>query len=248
MNKTHSLVDGPTLSKLLAQLSKAMRVSPASPFRLSEEKPLPELSVETNALDTLLCNLNGHVDAARREGELLNVWTIAGIGRNEIRNVSVLAWLFNRNGSHGQGSAFLRAFLSTLKDQLPQSFQEISDQYSVSVETYPLANKETRVDIEIEAENFLIFVEAKIDALEGNFQVPRLKTLVEEKASALRRTPLVIFLCVAREGTASHSDKRVIATWDNVADSIETCLGQGMDCGVYLDRVFRQFAEHMRQF
>jgi hypothetical protein len=42
--------------------------------------------------------------------------------------------------------------------------------YVTATETYPLSNEESRVDIEIVSPEFLIIVEVKVDAPEGEEQ------------------------------------------------------------------------------
>jgi hypothetical protein len=244
-------VDTVKLLRLLTELEREIGSFGEVPSSLSKSvSQSSEHALDAKALKSMLGNLARFIDAAQKSGELVNIWTVAGLGRDELRNVSVLSWLFDRNGSHGQGSIFLRAFLAVLKAQLPASFTVICDQdpYLVSVETHPLADKSTRVDIEIDACNFLIFIEAKIDAIEGIDQVPRLRNLVQQKAKSLRRTPIVIFLCVARNRPARAKKGLVIATWDHVAQSIETCLRQRAGGSSHLKQVFQQFGHHVRQF
>ena len=186
------------------------------------------------------------IDEAVRSGEFLNVWTIAGLSRDELRNVSVLSWLFNCHETHGQRSAFLHAFLRRLK--VPAIFPNIDnlDEYSTFVEKYPLGDKRTRVDIEIDADGFLIFIEAKIDAPEGRDQIPRLVDLAAEKARAFNRPHAVIFLCLERHAAAARRDGVTVATWNDVASSIYSWMQRNAVNGS-LRSLVQQYAFHVSQ-
>ncbi|MDD0823176.1 PD-(D/E)XK nuclease family protein [Mannheimia sp. AT1] len=105
-----------------------------------------------------------------QNGLMLNVWEAANLGRNEVRNSKTLRWFLDRYAKHGQKDLFLSEFLKCL----PEPWCSISiGNYWAIEECCPLGEQTERVDIEIDADNFLLFIEVKIDAFEGEKQLER---------------------------------------------------------------------------
>ena len=46
------------------------------------------------------------IEPARSSGELLNVWSVARVRTDELRNAAILNWLLDINESHGRGARF----------------------------------------------------------------------------------------------------------------------------------------------
>lgn len=133
-------------------------------------------------------------DENRRLGNEINIWKIAQVGDDELKNSSILAWLLNCNGSHGQGDLFLVSFLKLLKRNGNFVFPNISidKPYWTKVESLPFGDQESRIDIEIEGEQFLLFIEVKINAPETNDQLERYINIAKNKAA--NRPWVVVFL------------------------------------------------------
>jgi hypothetical protein len=123
-----------------------------------------------------------------KSGGTINVWEVAGIDTDEVRNCAVLRWLLDCHGSHGQGEAFLRCFLDSLRTaplnkascltRLPQAVQVHAPYRTVSESAYAEGCPDdkipnSRVDIAIENETFLLFIEAKVHAGETGNQIER---------------------------------------------------------------------------
>jgi hypothetical protein len=170
---------------------------------------------------------------ARRQGDLINVWTIAGLSTVELRNASVLAWLFSANGSHGRGASIFQAFMKRLKQyhegQFPIS-SDITDHYFIYKEkTYP-DSTESRVDIVIDGMDFVAFLEVKINAPEGYEQMLKYLLLAEAKARAVgKQDYCAIFLSRERASELSsklspNANHVLTATWADVAGAIEDAV------------------------
>ena len=157
-----------------------------------------------------------------------------------------MAWLLERQGSHGHSSIILRAWLSRLgfivqkNDQGETAF----DTYSVATERYLLSNQESRVDIEIDGSNFFIIVEVKIDAIEGRDQVARYVELAELKAH--ERPFCVIVIAPRKISISSESPYVISTTWRELALTIRSVINPGRRENASLPyHVVIQFANHI---
>lgn len=123
-------------------------------------------------------------------------WEVAELGRKEVRNTSVLAWILDPEGTHGFG----RVPLKTLLELICQTKTDIPEDYTqycrVLVETNPVGDNTNRVDIEIDADNFFLLIEVKIDAKEQQGQIERYCTdaKIRAKLGPKSRPWAVIFL------------------------------------------------------
>ena len=116
---------------------------------------------------------------AMKQGMFVNVWQTAGLKHDEVRNSKVLQWFLNPNGNHGQSDALLKQFITLL----PIEFQNLDTQSSrVIAESCPLGEGTERVDIEVDAQHFLLFIEIKINAYEGQEQLNRYLNIAQRKA------------------------------------------------------------------
>ncbi|WP_180189960.1 PD-(D/E)XK nuclease family protein [Acinetobacter sp. YH01009] len=162
--------------------------------KISLDIPTPEKVISVDHL-----NLSRFFDAykkalflvleAREAGLLLNVWKNSGLGSDEVRNSKVLKWFLDCSGDHGQGNKILLQFLKLLEAPFCD-FQ--SEFYSTIEECCPLGNLESRVDIEIDALEFLLFIEIKIHANESFQQLERYRGIAKKKAAG--RPWLVVYL------------------------------------------------------
>ena len=118
-------------------------------------------------------------DTYRKQGKAVDVWELAGIGRDELRNSAILGWLLNCHGSHGQGDAFLRAFLAQCgydQDSIASmcvhgyrtTVEESNDEYEVGSD-----KQRSRVDIVLEGPAFLLLIEVKVQSGETDNQLER---------------------------------------------------------------------------
>jgi hypothetical protein len=208
-----------------------------------------QIFLRPESLTDFLQQLRPSIDAATRRGDFVNVWTIAGLQRDETRNARVLSWLLDCDGSHGQGKLIFESLLRRLTNiasattapivsPLPS---HIERPYTTRTEIYP--DSENRVDIELDGPDFLAFVEVKIDAPEGQDQIKRYVKLARDKAE--NRPCAVLFLSRDRDQQLSCNDDIVIrATWVDVAMAITDLISESDDL---ISTLLRQFADHVNQ-
>ncbi|WP_229428455.1 PDDEXK-like family protein [Microvirga pudoricolor] len=210
------------------------------------------ISVDHNSLEQFLGVLQGPLNTAKINGAFLDVWRIAGVGQEELRNSAILAWLLDRSETHGQGDLFLKSLLNVISDRLPLGFPQPSDLdmgYNTFLETYPLGNSESRIDIDISGPNFILFVEVKINASERPEQVARYRRLAEEASNG--RSFGVLFLCRSLAGLELSEHDRVVAlTWRDVSACISSYLrdNPATDGNRVLREILRQLAQHFSKF
>jgi hypothetical protein len=205
----------------------------------------PDLNIP--ALRTFMEQLGQGLRHSWESGLFMNVWSIAGVGRSELQNASVAAWLLDATQSHGRGPAFFTGLIDILKEGHPGPFPvdtSLSSTYCVRTEHHPLGDRNNRVDIVVEGNEFVVFIEVKIDAAEGERQIERYLELARAKASLQRgRTYCVIFLSPY---SYEPSDPNVVAaTWSDLAKAIEREIGRPSRFG---DHILWQFARHIRSF
>jgi PD-(D/E)XK nuclease superfamily len=107
-------------------------------------------------------------DALQRQGEFIDIWSVAGLKRDELRHASVLAWFLNPAESHGFKDKIFRAWMQKLRFSEESRLRDPllwMGQYRVTTETYPFSDGSNRIDIEIDGDRFYICIEVKIDAV-----------------------------------------------------------------------------------
>lgn len=203
----------------------------------------PQASVEE--LAQTLNALKAPLQTARGRGDLSDIWSIAGIGHDEVRNSRVLAWLLNPAGSHGFGEAFIRALWQRIRGFELAGF-EMESVLSVTRENYPIASSEHRVDIEIGGADFVVFVEVKVYAGESKVsQVGQYLALARQKAAILhRKNCAVVFLS---EMPLSGVEGILPCRWRDVANSIRTVVNN-VDRTSVAAHLATQFANHITRF
>lgn len=110
----------------------------------------------------------------KKTGFYVNVWKTAGLKRDEVRNNQVLKWFLDCKADHGLENTVLEILLNTLPIEL-----KAPQKYSSYAENYPISDGKNRVDIEIESDELLLFIEIKIDANEGIDQLKDIKKLLK---------------------------------------------------------------------
>lgn len=185
--------------------------------------------------------------AYRQSGAMVNVWRAAGLGHDELRNSQVLAWVLDKFGDHGQGSAILERLVALASDQLVGVSPEIVSQnnYWTRLESLPFGDLASRMDIEIESTAFLIFIEVKVRAPETGNQLERYVDLAIKKAG--KNPWFVIFLTPDGRKPADEKlhNQIVSLSWKQIADLLDLhkTSAQGNS---FTGRIFQQLADHFR--
>lgn len=134
----------------------------------------PTVAVDAQQLSGFMAEMEQPLAALRHGTFTFDPWEVAKLGRNEMRNSAVLAWLLDPHGNHGFGDLPLKALLSAVRERGKTNFPENFTRYCrVNVEKYPTGDATNRVDIEIDADNFFMLIEVKIDADEQKNQIRR---------------------------------------------------------------------------
>lgn len=204
-----------------------------------------------NRLEDFLPSLNLQVDRAKSQGHFVNVWEVAQLRRDELRNASVLAWILNPSASHGRGAAVLNSLLSLLKERHSESFPlslPLHGAYTVTTESCPFSDQSNRIDIAIDGDDFFIFVEVKVDASEGVGQLSRyLDVAAQKSAASAKESYAVVYISrFAKPTLSAKASRLVIATWIDVAQAIRaTILASDERETDIIDLLFKQFAQHI---
>ncbi|WP_454917080.1 PD-(D/E)XK nuclease family protein [Xanthobacter sediminis] len=183
--------------------------------------------------------------AARADDRMTNIWAIAGLKRNEVRTTSVLAWALDHRQDHGFGDAVLRALFERFAEQLPADIQ-LGANYRVRTEYCAFGAQEDRIDIAIEGENYIIFIEAKIDAPEGAQQIERYLRKAKDRAQHTRKSAWCV-LYLSESSPAIQATGVVRILWHDIADAIEVAVKRRPGPESFSSHALQHFATHVRQ-
>ncbi|EKN4809898.1 PD-(D/E)XK nuclease family protein [Yersinia enterocolitica] len=160
-------------------------------LELTREKN-KKININTAELSEFLSQLYEPLKVVQHRSLSFDPWEVAGLGRKEVRNTAVLAWLLDPEGTHGFGRIPLQAFLRAIRHNRNDIPEDYLHYCRVQVETNPTGDNTNRVDIEIDADNFFLLIEVKIDACEQPEQVARYCS--DARLRAMSRPWAVIFL------------------------------------------------------
>lgn len=201
------------------------------------------------ALHSVFAALRTPLAEATAMGAFFNPWTAAGLKRDEVRNAAVLASLLDPHLCPETGPRFLWHMLSNFQSDaghLP-SIQDLRRGYTVRTEDCPLGGGENRVDVTVEGSGFLLFIEVKIDAGEGNLQLGRYDGVLRSKAALLGGRALLVYL--SPRAPASLPPDAVHLTWLDVANAAREA-GRARERGKpsMVETLLLQFATHVMNF
>lgn len=148
-------------------------------------------NIEASQLTEFFSLLSEPLKVVQHRSLSFDPWEVAGLGRKEVRNTAVLSWLLDPEGTHGFGRLPLQAFLRAIRHSRNDIPEDYLHYCRVQVETNPTGENSNRVDIEIDADNFFLLIEVKIDAYEQPEQVARYCS--DAKLRAMSRPWAVIF-------------------------------------------------------
>ncbi len=120
-----------------------------------------------------------------------NIFSILGIQRREIRHSNFLAWMFDPNGSHGIGNAFLRRFLRDISLESPKQGQPSLDIADTSPKTAEIRREWRNIDILVILDKHVICIENKVDSSDHENQLSKYKNVVQ---SQFRKSAVFVYL------------------------------------------------------
>ncbi|MCX5580793.1 PD-(D/E)XK nuclease family protein [Kaistia terrae] len=196
-------------------------------------------------LTTALGNLAPMLGRTRQQGDAVDIWSVAGLGHNEVRNSRVLTWLLDPHGSHGAGDAYLVELWDRISGTTKAGFPMRGIQRVVR-ENYPIGNGEHRIDIEITGAEFVIFLEVKVNAGETKSgQIEQYGKLAKIKADSLgKQHHAVMYLS---ETPPAAPSKCIPLRWKDVARSIQS-VARHREPDALSTRLALLFAAHVSRF
>lgn len=183
----------------------------ARPY-LHPDRPAPPRRVNPTSLGEVLRALRAPLERQRATGRALNVWSAAGLRRDEVRNTAVLAELLRPDRLGSTARAFLAAIIDLARSNAT-GFPQIgtTGAYRVAVEVCPLGQRDNRVDLVIETDHHLLGIEVKIDAVEGPEQLARYASILSHRAMMDGKEPALIFL--SPRSPAHMPERAAHVTW-----------------------------------
>lgn len=216
------VIPNPDLTSSLRQfLDDFAKLQPSQVDQIKTEASPPDYRLLSNWLSSMRLPLNDVQSSAWN----FDPWEVAGLGRDEVRNTSVLAWLLNPRGSHGMGSAVLQHLLSSINKQKNHFPVSEGSFCNVRTEISPNGDISDRLDIEIDTENFYLIIEVKIGATEGYEQLNRYGRLAETQKA--HRPWALIYLTPGKKEAKTgnnYTDSIISFSWDEIAKIIEKSI------------------------
>jgi hypothetical protein len=160
--------------------------------------------------------LKARIDNARISGTWKNsnnnLFRILGCDRNEEVHSNILAWLLDPEESHGLGTQFLSTFMAWV-------FQK---QVSIRMPIEVTKNRQTagdRPDIVIRGYDWLMVLENKVDAAEGETQTLRYSERWKRLAAIQKRDPFFAF--VSPHGSSAKASEFVPVSYGMIREMIQ---------------------------
>nr|WP_230975606.1 PD-(D/E)XK nuclease family protein [Acetobacter garciniae] len=208
------------------------------------EVPVTVPDLSPDRVTALICEIAPLHKQAWEAGLAINIWDVAGLGYNEGRNSAVLAWLLDPRGTHGWGSRVLRDLLhlAHMRHADWPNLEDSLNNISVTSECWPMGSVTDRVDIAIDGDDFVLFIEIKIRAQEGEEQLVRYVKAAEAKRQVTnKRWGLVLYLSSA--APVDPPDEVALINWQDVGDILIHTPQDGFN-----GAITQQFAQHIRKF
>lgn len=240
----------PVAASMRDFLDQVRRLSSGAAAEPADDRAPPDAGVGMAAFLSAVATVAAR---SRPRAATPDVWGLAGLRRDEVRNAAVLAWALDPLGSHGLGPAVLDALAGVLRRRWPYAdgdlfpFPATVGECRVRAELNPFADLSRRVDLALDGADFTAFVEVKISASENPEQVATYLGLAERRAAATGRSRWgVVFVAPRVPPRLSADGPRVlVATWRDVGAAIRTAVP---DDGDLAHQMLHQFAAHAASF
>jgi hypothetical protein len=171
--------------------------------------------------------LKARIDNARISGTWKNsnnnLFRILGCDRNEEVHSNILAWLLDPEESHGLGTQFLSTFMAWV-------FQK---QVSIRMPIEVTKNRQTagdRPDIVIRGYDWLMVLENKVDAAEGETQTLRYSERWKRLAAIQKRS--LFCICFPPWFFSEGIGIRPGFLWNDTRDDSESLCGRASERSV----------------
>lgn len=175
----------------------------------------------------------------------LNIWEGIDIGRSELKHCSFLTWLLNPWANHYQKKIFLKCFFENL--QL-YSFIPLLNNDNIRVSREDLSTDLGRTDIRILSKDFIVIIEAKIDAGEQDSQLDRYREILEINRTSLgipHEFCKIVFLTSEGRNPIS-GDAEISISWRDIAN---ICWEFNKDCkNDFVKQIVEQYMNYIIQY
>lgn len=223
----------------------------------ADEKKLPNVEVIPHEkYQNFFNSFSSDLKEYYKSGSAVNLWEVAGVGHNEMRNSAILSWLLDCRESHGQGALFMQYFIDFLhenntelsekaRNNFPKSEDANDINYWTRVESLPFGENESRVDIEVGG-SFVLIVEVKVNSAENGDQLSRYMKVAESKAG--NRKWGVVYLTKNGSDPADESLRNAVfcLSWGQVASIIEKVASEKIDESSSLRPQLKQLCRHFK--
>ena len=173
----------------------------------------------------------------------LNIWRATSLGRHELENCSVLAWLLSPDAAHEQGPLFLREILNGAGLGHLAALCE-GGHYRVNTESFE--SDSDRVDLTVEGRQFLVWIEAKTGSAERKDQIRNYSALLSQKTRARRlsssQATLVFLTPTGRDARTGQAKP---LSWLTVARALQSASDR-VENDV-LKNIVGQYAQFLRE-
>jgi hypothetical protein len=200
-------------------------------------------SFDLGKIELAFQDLQQGLSHAKETGGIINPWSIAGLKRDEVRNAGALAGLWLPEFGGSVSKRFLAATLDAALPG-PDWNEELDLGYRVETECSPMGDIADRVDLVIEAREYLIGIEVKIDAPLGPLQLERYSASLSRRAALLGRQCRVIFLAPFRSPDPSISS----ITWKDVALAARSATRSRGTPRSFVEELIARFGDHISAF
>lgn len=208
--------------------------------------PAPQAPKQFYALDdlqTALRALQGPLARTKQRGGLINVWTLASLRRDEVRNAAALAGLWMSEFGGETSMRFAASYLATAIPAIDWS-KELGGGYRVATEICPLGDGADRVDLVIETARHLVGIEVKIGAALGPEQLQRYSKAISRRGTLQGLTPWVVLLAPFRTELPAIAS----SSWLDVARAARSVAGDRDGGRAFVAQLIESFGEHVRGF
>jgi len=169
-------------------------------------------------------------------GRNFNIFDAGNIGHIETFHTRLIAELLSPNGSHNQKDKFLKIFLDTL------GFKKIKLTKPESHSEFVIENNR-RIDILIKDESFIIGIEAKVYANDGNKQLKDYYEFLKKKNKYFKLYYLTLDGHLPDEKSLDDlkidKDIFIISFGDEIYDWINRCIKEVSDIPVIREGLYQ---------
>jgi hypothetical protein len=154
-----------------------------------------------------------------------NLFNILLGKKTEAGHSAFIAELLNPDGSHGQGSVFLRESLNTCRHAgMPVDPESISTSGDLNVQTErPIYNGRLDISLESGAASFLLAIENKIDAADQEDQLERYWEWLDKRKDVFRSVSLAYLAPRGRRPDCKNVPFTLLTYPGHIAPWLERC-------------------------